>query len=73
LERIAQDPELKELALMMRPSNAAHATNTRNVTLAKPGTATIQVSEGSAMTAKALAKNTLSTWVNQWVMSIFLM
>jgi hypothetical protein len=41
----------------MRPSNAAHATNTRNVTLAKPGTATIQVSEGSAMTAKALAKN----------------
>lgn len=57
MERIAQDPELKELALMMRPSNAAHATNTRNVTLAKPGTATIQVSEGSAMTAKALAKN----------------
>ncbi|KST67699.1 hypothetical protein [Mastigocoleus testarum] len=58
LQRIAQDPELNQLAVMMRPSNPAHATRTRQITLPKPGTASIVVPKGSSMKLKDLAKNT---------------
>ncbi|GET42713.1 hypothetical protein MiSe_75310 [Microseira wollei NIES-4236] len=57
LENIANDSELKELALMLRPSNPAHATGTRQITLPKPGTATIEVPSGTSMRIKDIAKN----------------
>ncbi|MBE9126182.1 MULTISPECIES: hypothetical protein [unclassified Coleofasciculus] len=57
LENIAQDSELRKLALMMRPSNPAHAKGLRQRTLPKPGTATIEVPSGTSMQIKDLAKN----------------
>ncbi|HBE21685.1 MAG TPA: hypothetical protein DEG17_16205 [Cyanobacteria bacterium UBA11149] len=57
LENIANDSQLSELALMLRPSNAAHATATRQRTLPKPGTIHIKVPEGTSMKVKDLAKN----------------
>lgn len=60
LENIANDPELSKLALMLRPSNAAHATGTRQLTLPKPGTIHIEVPKGTSMPVKDLGKNAKS-------------
>ena len=48
--------KLRKLALMMRPSNPAHATGTRDITLAKP-TNSIPVPQGTSMHIKDIAKN----------------
>jgi len=48
--------KLRKLALMMRPSNPAHATGTRDITLAKP-TNSLPVPQGTSMHIKDIAKN----------------